>query len=111
MPDTQPPVFTTNALELIRDLASLGKNLNAIRSALFKQNGVWFRDDDIVMAIEDCGLTVTRTPVAVLTQFDPQNNVTTFFAERLKRPVDKVRLVKPGTFPVPVGGYRMGRRG
>ena len=104
---TDAPIVTTEALELIRETAVTGATISRIRNLLFRQNGVWYRADDILNAAEQLGVTITPT------HREPQGGVVRpveISAVRGARQPDKVRLVKPGTHKVPVGGYRMGRR-
>ena len=103
MPDT--PIVTTEALDLIRETAATGATISRIRNLLFRQNGVWYRDDDILYAAEQLGVTITPT------HREPQGGMVRpveISAVRGARQPDKIRLVKPGTYKT-VGGYRIGR--
>lgn len=106
MPDTTPhPVMTTGALELIRTLAELGANINRMRATLRAQEGVWFKDIDIIEAGRSLGFEIVPTAhgptiIEPIVQLVPRQTG--------GRAPDRVRLVTPGTWAVPVGGYRMG---
>lgn len=104
---TDTPIFTTNALALIRDLAAQGANINKIRGLLRTSEGVWFRDAEIIEAAAEQGHTVVPVNTGATQTFDARNYA--LLEERTGRPADKVRLVRPGSCPVPAGGYRIGR--
>lgn len=109
MPDAPTPIVTTEALDLIRETAATGATISRIRNLLFRQNGVWYRDDDILNAAEQLGVTITPTH----REYEMQGGMVRpveISAVRGARQPDKVRLVKPGTFRT-VGGYRLGRVG
>jgi hypothetical protein len=98
------PIMTTNALALVRELGTQGANINKIRSLLHTQEGLWFRDDDIIFAGQRMGIEILPSQVA-----NGSDRLPSFQARpAVKRPVDNVRLVAPGSCPVPKGGYKLG---
>lgn len=94
MPDRALRTFTTGALELIRDLAGRGEDMNRIRGALRSQEGVWFRDAEIIAGGAMFGLEI----VPVSTGAEPSVPVP-HVTMAPKRVPDRVRLVAAGTYP------------
>ena len=102
--------FTIGALALVKQLLVDGANVNRIRSALYKQEGVWFKDVAILAAARMFGVTL----VTVQPPGPPKTETGTAAMERLllsslrpKRGPDKVRLVPRGSHQY-AGGYRIG---
>ena len=101
-----PPIFTLGALELILAMAGLEANLNRIRAALHKQEGVWFKDAEIIAAGKMSGFEL----VPVNKGSVPSEAIPIVpLPEKPKRVPDKVRLIPPGTFPAK--GFTMLRSG
>jgi hypothetical protein len=96
-------VFSSDALQLVDELAQRGVNLNTIRFALHKATGVWYRDSEIIAAGKVFGHLLERQQAGAPTV------VAVPVPEAKERPVQKTGLVRPGTFSVPPGGYRIGR--
>lgn len=101
MAEQKDPVLTDTGIALIVAMAQRGSHTQAVRHALRKQEGVWYRDELIQATAAEHGLEVPRT---VLTTED--HAVRRLETQTMaKRVPDRVRLVPPGTYPA--RGYSM----
>ncbi|HEY8749947.1 MAG TPA: hypothetical protein VIM11_18330 [Tepidisphaeraceae bacterium] len=103
--------FTVGALALVKQLLIHGANVNRIRSALYKSEGVWFKDVAIGAAARQFGVTLATVAPTGQPKTEAgaaQMEQMLISSLRPKREPDKVRLVPPKSFPVPAGGYRIG---
>ena len=111
MAERKDPILSDEGRELIRVMAIAGANINRIRAALRAQEGLWFSDDPIIEAASQFGLAIVQIHNAGAAKTETGTAATDrlmMLSLRPKREADKVKLVKPGSCPVPKGGYRMG---
>ena len=98
--------FSPEALEMICAMARRGANINSIRGSVHGAVKIWYKDFELIEAAARFGhelrpirieaYRATSAPIELI----PKDKRT-----------EKVGRVAPGTFPVPVGGYRiLGRR-
>ena len=111
MAERKDPILSDEGRELIRVMAIAGANINRIRAALRAQEGLWFSDDPIIEAASQFGLAIVQIHNAGAAKTETGTAATDrlmLLSLRPKREADKVRIIAPGTYPVPKGGYRIG---
>jgi hypothetical protein len=97
-------LFSDAALALLREAPAKGLNVIAIRSALHKISGIWFRDLEIITEAARFGHELK----SLGTGSRPSEPQRVAPAPLPARPEDNVGLVRPGRWPVPKGGYKIG---
>jgi hypothetical protein len=86
--------FSPESLETVGAMARRGANIVAIRSALHKTTGIWYRDFEIVAAAKMFGLEQASQgagpPVVIAVPVSPRI---------APQSTETVHIVPPGSFP------------